>query len=112
VWKIGSDACQCGIVLNDPSVSALHAFLQRNRNRWTVIDQMSKNGTYVNDAKVSIRILSPGDRVAFASVECEFRLPTKAASRFGRRWAFWSAAVVSFVAAAVVLWVLLRWIRS
>jgi pSer/pThr/pTyr-binding forkhead associated (FHA) protein len=73
-WSIGSHADR-EILLEDPGVSTLHAKIVNEGNRWKVIDQMSANGTFVNDRRSNASFLSAGDRLRFGPVECVFQVP-------------------------------------
>jgi len=84
-WSVGTDA-EREIRLDFPGVSAFHAKISHEGGRWRVIDQMSANGTFVNGQKSTISYLQNGDKLRFAQVECEFRLPASAkASRSAAR---------------------------
>jgi hypothetical protein len=48
---------------DDKGASRLHAWIDVARDKWTVNDLNSKNGTLVNDERVSSRELGPGDRI-------------------------------------------------
>jgi pSer/pThr/pTyr-binding forkhead associated (FHA) protein len=114
-WTLGSDAANRDIVLDDAGVSAYHAKLVNEGNRWKVVDQLSQNGTFVNDAKVTARFLTSGDRLKFGSVQCVFRLPGAKEAKTGaggtRSARSWIVAAVSFAVTAAVLFLLLRWLR-
>lgn len=73
-WSIGNHADR-EIMLDDPGVSALHAKIVNEGNRWKLIDQMSANGTFVNDRRSNTSFLSAGDRLRFGPVECIFQVP-------------------------------------
>ena len=60
---IGRDARRATFVLADPAVSGLHARIERNGGLPVLVDAGSTNGTYVNDERVTRRVLRPGDRV-------------------------------------------------
>jgi DNA-binding NtrC family response regulator len=60
-------------VLPFAGVSRRHAVLVVEGDRVTVIDQGSKNGTFLNGSKVRRAELSPGDRLAFGALELRFR---------------------------------------
>ena len=60
---IGRDARRAAFVLADPAVSGLHARIERNGGLPVLVDAGSTNGTYVNDERVTRRVLRPGDRV-------------------------------------------------
>ena len=67
-WTIGSGA-ECDIRLGDDGVSRLHAEIKNEGGRWKVTDQMSANGTFVNDDKAVSGYLGSGDQVRFGSVQ-------------------------------------------
>src|SRR5882762_5538562 len=76
-WSIGSDAAR-ELCLPVSGVSALHARIVRDGERWKIIDQVSANGTYVNGKRCTMSFLNSGDRIAFGPVECSFVLPERA----------------------------------
>src|SRR4051812_18240790 len=53
-------ASDCGIVIDNDSVSRHHATLVRVMGRWIVIDQHSTNGTFLNDRRVERTELKNG----------------------------------------------------
>ena len=55
----------CEIVLLRASVSRRHAVLSTENGRTTVEDLGSKNGTFVNNEAVEVRMLVNGDRIRF-----------------------------------------------
>ncbi len=71
-WSIGSDP-QRDVLLPDEGVSALHARITNEGQRWKVVDQMSANGTFVNGKRSSVSFISAGDRLLFGRVECLFQ---------------------------------------
>ena len=71
-WTIGSQADR-EVQFQDSGVSALHAKIVNEGERWKVLDQMSANGTYVNGKRSNVSYLSAGDRVRFGPVECIFQ---------------------------------------
>jgi pSer/pThr/pTyr-binding forkhead associated (FHA) protein len=73
-WSIGSGADR-NICFAETGVSAKHASLTHDNNRWLLVDDLSVSGTYVNDAKTLRSYLSDGDRLMFGPVECVFRVP-------------------------------------
>jgi pSer/pThr/pTyr-binding forkhead associated (FHA) protein len=70
-WTIGSQADR-EVQFMDPGVSALHAKIVNEGERWKVLDQMSANGTFVNGKRTNVSYLASGDRVRFGPVECIF----------------------------------------
>jgi pSer/pThr/pTyr-binding forkhead associated (FHA) protein len=72
-WTIGS-AIDREVQFQDSGVSALHAKIANEGERWKVIDQMSANGTFVNGKRSNVSYLASGDRVRFGPVECVFHV--------------------------------------
>ncbi|HEY0942896.1 MAG TPA: FHA domain-containing protein [Steroidobacter sp.] len=70
-WTIGSQADR-EVQFSDSGVSALHAKIVNEGERWKVLDQMSANGTFVNGKRANVSYLASGDRVRFGPVECVF----------------------------------------
>jgi len=59
----------CTVVLDDPSVSAEHAELERTGDGWLLHDLGSTNGTFVNDEEVAgTHGIADGDIVQFGRV--------------------------------------------
>jgi hypothetical protein len=58
---VGRDPGQCDIVISDPNVSRLHAWVTMKKGEVVVIDRGSTNGTYVNNVKVENAKLKSGD---------------------------------------------------
>jgi len=73
-WTIGSDDSR-DIILKDEGVSAFHAKIIDDGKRWKVVDQMSANGTFVNDTKALTSFLGSGDHIRVGTVECVIVLP-------------------------------------
>lgn len=71
-WTIGSQTDR-EVQFQDAGVSALHAKIANEGERWKVIDQMSANGTFVNGKRANVSYLASGDRVRFGPVECVFQ---------------------------------------
>jgi pSer/pThr/pTyr-binding forkhead associated (FHA) protein len=120
-WSIGSDAAR-ELCLPVSGVSALHARIVRDGERWKLIDQVSANGTYVNGKRCTMSFLNSGDRLAFGPVECSFVLPDRVAVRdpasagaeAAMRRGGWSVGrivtigVASFVLTLVVVYLLMK----
>ena len=73
VYSIGRSS-ECAICLNDTRASRHHADIRWDGQRWTVIDQSSTNGTYVNGMRVhgpyDLRL---GDRVTIGETTMVLR---------------------------------------
>ena len=72
-WTIGSQVDR-EVQFQDSCVSALHAKIVNEGERWKVLDQMSANGTFVNGKRANVSYLASGDRVRFGPVECVFHV--------------------------------------
>jgi predicted component of type VI protein secretion system len=57
------------IVLNDPSVSALHAKIVHERGEWRVINLLSTNGTFVNGQRCTSAAIQAGYRLRFGNTD-------------------------------------------
>ena len=69
-------APNCDVVLLLPTVSKLHAYFQWSPEGWGLVDCRSRNGTYVNGARLeagAARSLSEGDLLAFGKEALSFR---------------------------------------
>ena len=78
-WTIGSSTDR-EVQFQDSGVSALHAKIVNEGERWKVLDQMSANGTFVNGKRSNVSYLTAGDRVRFGPVECVFQVTRAAAA--------------------------------
>lgn len=61
------------IVLDDPSVSRVHAQIVLDNGYWKLVNLLSSNGTFVNGKKISIAPIADGDRIRFGQVELIFK---------------------------------------
>jgi len=73
-WKIGRDQ-SCAVMLQDDVVSRRHAMVQFTENaEYYLIDLGSRNGTFLNDARVSTPcVLANGDQIRIGVFQLEFR---------------------------------------
>jgi len=60
------------IIVDDDSVSLVHARLVEKNGEWRVLNLLSTNGTWVNNHKVSDGFLRDGDTVCFGQAEFTF----------------------------------------
>jgi adenylate cyclase len=77
VWKLGrSDKCE--IVIQDEMISRTHAMIQRTDiGEYCFIDMGSRNGSFVNDRRVSIPVLlRSGDRISIGQTRIIFQDPS------------------------------------
>jgi len=58
----------CDVRINDRSLSGTHAKIEPTRGGFKVVDQQSRNGTFVNDVLVKQKRLADGDRLRLGRV--------------------------------------------
>lgn len=68
----------CQICLSDPLSSRTHAIISYEDGRWIASDADSRNGTLVNEKKISEVTLEDGDRIRIGSTELLFELQNDA----------------------------------
>jgi len=56
------------IVLREPAVSRRHAVIERDGDTYTVVDQKSTHGTFLNGVRVERTVLAPGDVLQIGSL--------------------------------------------
>jgi len=122
-WTVGTDSDR-DLSITDPGVSAYHAKITREGQRWKVIDQMSANGTFVNEQKGAVSFLSSGDRIRFGPVECTVVLPaggkrkvaarkapaTAAARKRGSNKTTWIIAALTAIGTIALMVIVLNFI--
>lgn len=67
----------CNVMVSNQSVGKTHARLTRTGGQVTIEDLKSANGTFVNDARISLAVLTHGDRISLAGV-AHFRVQLRA----------------------------------
>ncbi len=65
----------CQIYLTDPLSSRTHAIISYEDGNWVASDADSRNGTLVNDKRITQIELVDGDRIQIGSTELLFELP-------------------------------------
>ena len=58
---------------DDKKASRNHARLERDGDRWVIVDLSSTNGTYVNGERVEQKKLSPGDEIRIGNTRLIYR---------------------------------------
>jgi pSer/pThr/pTyr-binding forkhead associated (FHA) protein len=72
-WVIGRES-SCDLVINDPTVSNVHAYLVWENNRWLLRDNNSTNGIKVNKVKTVENAVISGDHVTIGKIDMLFRV--------------------------------------
>ncbi len=67
-------APECGLVIDDPSISRLHAEIRNEANGWRLLDLGSKNGSFVDGIRAGEAALKTACWLRFGDVHCEFAL--------------------------------------
>ncbi len=98
VTTVGRDP-GAGLVLNDESVSRMHARLDREGEALFVTDLKSSNGTHVNDEPVLRAPLKPGDDLRFGDVA--YHLDRRVQPAWGRI-ALATGALVAVIAVVLL----------
>jgi pSer/pThr/pTyr-binding forkhead associated (FHA) protein len=63
VVSIGRDRLNDVVLSGDPKVSRTHAELRHQDDQWVLVDLGSRNGTVVNDRRITRHPLKDGDRI-------------------------------------------------
>lgn len=69
---IGRSLGECDLTLLHSSISLVHAAIERDGDGWKVVDKGSRNGTFVDSARVESARLSDGARLRFGEVALFF----------------------------------------
>jgi hypothetical protein len=96
--RAGSD-----IVIEDPSVSAEHAWIINHDGHYTILNTLSTNGTYVNDKRIHEATLSHGDSVRLGQAEFVF-LTREPGTMDKTRLGWFALATVGVVVVAALAW--------
>jgi len=72
---IGHDSKDCNIVVNDNMMSSKHATLLFRANKYSITDNQSSHGTFVNDEDIELapRHLNDGDMIRMGETIFRFR---------------------------------------
>ena len=66
---------EANIVLDDVTVSRIHALITKEPSNWKITDQSSLNGIYVNFIRIEDAKLSAGDDIQIGKYRFTFLLP-------------------------------------
>ncbi len=77
----------CELRLEHPSISRIHAELVDNDGRWHLTDLNSKNGSFIEGARIDAAPVNASCWLRFGDVHCEFALLDSAAAEADiKRW--------------------------
>ncbi|GLQ87427.1 hypothetical protein GCM10007898_09930 [Dyella flagellata] len=91
------------IVINDPSVSATHAWIINQQGHYVLMNTLSTNGSFVNDKRIHETVLVHGDRVRFGQAEFTFITHEQGAHKL-RVYGYAAAALLGVLALAGLTW--------
>jgi adenylate cyclase len=66
-------SAECHVQIADPWISSMHAMFERRGDSLWVVDLDSRNGTYVDDARIRESAVAPGARLRFGKTMVELR---------------------------------------
>jgi pSer/pThr/pTyr-binding forkhead associated (FHA) protein len=114
-WTVGKQP-PCDIILDFPSISALHARIVHSDGKWLVEDKISSNGTWVDGSQVNRRYLTSLSVLSFGDVDCLFRIPqlsgrksSRATAEAGSVWRVVRNAVIA-CALVLLLWAAIKFL--
>lgn len=97
------------IVLADGSVSSLHAWVIEDKGQYRVMNILSTNGSYVNDARITEAQLQDGDRIRFGGVELQLYTGVSDQKSTGsRKNLLLAIAAIGIVAVVALGWMFMR----
>ena len=117
-WNLGSDPVrhELNIVINDESVSGLHAKIVFRDGKWKIIDMNATNPLRVNGERRNPAYLKSRDHILLGRVSCLFLLPPGISSNgragglpgFLKRWRWAVGVVILVLVVCVALVTVLR----
>lgn len=69
---------ECHVQVADPWISSMHALFERRGEQLWVVDLDSRNGTFVDDARVHEAAIQPGARLRFGKTSAQLRAHVEA----------------------------------
>jgi hypothetical protein len=75
--RVGRDPLQCGVFLQEPRISGVHATLRFDGGQLWVRDESSNNGTYLDGSRIAAAAwipVAPGGQLRFGPIDFAVRL--------------------------------------
>lgn len=94
------------LAVDDPSVSASHAWIVNQRGHCAIMNTLSTNGTFVNDKRIHEATLRHGDHVRLGQAEFVFLTRERGAAT-GGRWRRIGAGLLALAVVGALAWWLL-----
>jgi pSer/pThr/pTyr-binding forkhead associated (FHA) protein len=91
------------IRIDDPSVSASHAWVVNQHGHYVIMNTLSTNGTFVNDKRIHMTALKHGDHIRLGHAEFVFLTRERGAAGWPRpRWI--AAGVLALAGLGALAW--------
>jgi pSer/pThr/pTyr-binding forkhead associated (FHA) protein len=74
-------SAEANVHIDDPWISNMHALIERRGGEFWVVDLGSRNGTFVDEQRVTEARVVPGTVLAFGQTRLELRKRTAASAR-------------------------------
>lgn len=94
------------IIIDDPSVSASHAWIIAQRRQYVIMNTLSTNGTFVNGKRIHETILKHNDHVRFGQAEFVFLTREPGAARSRRPQWILAGTILLIVLVATAWWLI------
>ena len=65
---------ECDICLAHTAISSLHAFIEASFEQFRLYDNVSTNGTFINEKKIRFDVLHAGDEIRFGRNRYRFEI--------------------------------------
>lgn len=94
------------IIIDDPSVSASHAWIIAQRRQYAIMNTLSTNGTFVNGKRIHETTLKHNDHVRFGQAEFVFLTREPGAARSRRLQWLLAGTMLLIVLVALAWWLI------
>jgi len=84
-FYIGRAGSSLSMRINHPSISRIHAKIEKKDGEWTITDLGSRNGTVVNGDKVTVAAIESGDEIRLGKLKAVFQTDLSKTTRAAPR---------------------------